>query len=78
MRGMQREERERIARRNFPWLPPDCSEGVRLYKNLGRSKLKSPTIDQEGSFGVEVKLAHYLLVVGQFPARLIRQVELNG
>jgi hypothetical protein len=59
-RDMQREERERIARRNFPWLPPDCSESVRLYKNLGRSKLKSLIVGQEGCFGVEVKLTHYL------------------
>jgi hypothetical protein len=60
MRGMQREEHERIAWRNFPWLPPDCSEGVRLYKNLCRSKSKGPTVGQEGCFGVEVKLTHYL------------------
>jgi hypothetical protein len=60
MPDMQREERERIARRNFPWLPPDCSEGVRLYKNLGRSKLKSLIVGHKGCFGVEVKLTHYL------------------
>jgi hypothetical protein len=40
MPDMQTEERARIARRNFPWLPPDRSEGLRLYKNFGRSKLR--------------------------------------
>jgi hypothetical protein len=60
MRDMQTEERARIARRNFPWLPPDRSEGLRLYKNFGRSKLKTLIFRHEGCFGVEVKLTHYL------------------
>jgi hypothetical protein len=60
MQGMRREEREQIARRNFPWLPPSRGERLRLYKNSGRSKLEGLLVRQAGCFGGEVKLAHYL------------------